>query len=147
MTTNSGYILALDVGEKRIGVAVASPVAKLPRPHSVLINDENIWNNIKQLISDEEVSTVVIGLPRSLDSNDTAQTRWVREFASELEEKMSVRVTLQDEALTSRQAEAELRASGKKFAKGDIDSLAATYILEDYLANTVTIDTMRGDVE
>lgn len=147
MTTNNGYILALDVGEKRIGAALASPVAKLPRPHSFISNDTNVWKNIEQLIADEEVSTVVIGLPRSLESNDTAQTRWVRDFASELEEKMGVTVAFQDEALTSRKAEAELRANGKHFSKGDIDALAATYILEDYLAGAGTIDTMRGDNE
>lgn len=144
MTTSNGYILAFDVGEKRIGVAIASTIAKLPRPHSVVVNDENVWENLKQIIDKEHAEVVVVGLPRSLKSQDTAQTRSVREFAALLVDKLGVMVVLQDEALTSRQAEAELRASGKDFAKGDIDALAATYILEDYLVKPGNIHTMRG---
>lgn len=143
MTTNNGYILALDVGDKRIGVAIASPIAKLARPHSVLLQDDHIWENLQNLVSNENVGVIVVGLPRSLRGEDTAQTRSAREFAAALSEKLGLLVTLQDEALTSRQAEAELRAGGKHFAKGDIDALAATYILEDYLARPDNIDTMR----
>lgn len=140
MIINSGYILALDVGEKRIGLALASPIAKLARAYKTLENSEQVWNQLVELIQREQVSTVVVGLPRNLSSNDTQQTKYVRNFAEKLQEKTGIEPVLQDEALTSRQAEAELRMRGDTYAKGDIDALAATYILEDYLA---TIDAME----
>lgn len=124
-------ILALDIGESRVGVAIANEVAKLPSPHTTLSNTPAIWEEIQELITEHSVGTVVVGLPRNLSGEDTAQTRYVRDFAAKI---TGVQVAFQDEALTSRKAEQELSRRGKPFAKGDIDALAATYILEDYLA-------------
>lgn len=123
-------ILALDVGESRIGVAVANTVARLPRPLTTLANTDDVWQVIRELAATESADTVVVGLPRNLSGQDTAQTAYVRDFVSGAGD---LKVVFQDEALTSKKAEAELRQRGKDFAKGDIDALAATYILEDYL--------------
>lgn len=123
-------ILALDVGEKRIGVAIANPVARLARPLTTLSHDANIFTTLEQLITDESVSIVVVGLPRNLSGEDTDQTAYVRQFTEKLRHDM---IRFQDEALTSKKAEMELRQRGKPYDKGDIDALAATYILEDYL--------------
>lgn len=128
-------LIGLDVGERRVGVAIANSVARLPRPLTTLLNSENIWLELQQLIKSESVNLVVVGLPRNLSGDDTAQTLYAREFGGKLE---GVEVVFQDEALTSRKAEQELRDRGKPYEKGDIDSLAATYILEDYL-------TQHGD--
>lgn len=128
MATN---ILSLDVGERRVGVAIASLVARLPRPLTTLDNTEDIWQDIAKLIVDEDASTLVVGLPRNLSGDETAQTKYVRDFAAKIE---GIEIIFQDEALTSQKAETELAGRGKPFAKGDIDALAATYILEDYLA-------------
>lgn len=124
-------ILCLDIGSSRIGVAIASRIARLPRPYKTLANTDSILDDIKAIIDTESVDLVVVGLPRSLAGHDTDQTRYCREFAERLAK--AVTVVLQDEALTSKKAESELHAKGKQFEKGDIDSLAATYILEDYL--------------
>lgn len=135
MTANSNKnILAFDVGNSRIGVAVASHIARLARPLGVLDNDEKVWGQIDLLIKTENIGVLIVGLPRSLQGNDTDQTRIVRSFVSKLKQNTGLDVILQDEALTSRQAEAELHTRGKPYAKGDIDALAATYILEDYLS-------------
>lgn len=123
-------ILSLDVGERRVGVAIANVIAKLPRPLTTLDNTDDIWEQIKQLVAEHDVETIVVGLPRNLSGDDTAQTHYVRSFAEKLAEYT---VVFQDEALTSHKAEKELNSRGKPFAKGDIDALAATYILEDYL--------------
>lgn len=127
MATN---ILSLDVGERRVGVAIASLIARLPTPLVTLDNDEHIWGKIQELRKSEGIETIVVGLPRNLSGEDTAQTQYVRDFAAHLSD---VIVVFQDEALTSRKAETELKSRGKPFAKGDIDALAATYILEDYM--------------
>ena len=127
MATN---ILSLDVGERRVGVAIANVVARLPHPLTTLDNTEHIWQEIADLLAAEDVETLVVGLPRNLSGDDTAQTTYVRDFAAKIE---GVEIVFQDEALTSVKAEKELSSRGKPFAKGDIDALAATYILEDYL--------------
>jgi len=123
--------LSLDVGERRVGVAIANVVARLPRPLVTLDNTEQIWQEIAGLIAEHDVETLVVGLPRNLSGEDTAQTTYVRDFAAKIE---GIEIAFQDEALTSRKAENELQQRGKPFAKGDIDALAATYILEDYLS-------------
>lgn len=129
-TTN---ILALDVGARRIGVASGNSVARLPRPITTLLRDASLWSHLEKLIQDESISILIVGLPRNLKGQDTPQTTETRSFVEELKQRTGLPVVLQDEALTSRQAEAELAARGKRFAKGDIDALAAVYILEDYL--------------
>lgn len=123
-------ILSLDVGERRVGVAIASLIAKLPRPLITLDNTDDIWAQISTLAAEHDARTIVVGLPRNLSGDDTAQTQYVRSFAEKL---IDYTVEFQDEALTSRKAEKELNSRGKPYAKGDIDALAATYILEDYL--------------
>ena len=126
-------VLALDVGDKRIGVSVAAVGSQFPRPLMTLAHDETIFQQIQRLIDENSVKEVIVGLPRDMKGNETDQTRSVRAFASKLTAELGVTVHLQDEAATSLKAEAELRARGKPYEKYAIDALAATYILEDYL--------------
>ncbi|MCA9325982.1 Holliday junction resolvase RuvX [Candidatus Saccharibacteria bacterium] len=125
--------LALDVGAARIGVALANDVARIASPLPVLANDESFCSKLRDLTSEHHISQIVVGWPRGLDGQETEQTRYVENFISKLD-LCGVPVVRQDEALTSVQAEAELKKSGKNFTKGDIDSLSAVYILEDFLA-------------
>lgn len=129
MATN---LLALDVGGARIGVAVASSAAKIARPLTTLDNDENFTVRLSQIIADEGIGILIVGLPRNLSGEETSQTAVIKDFAAKLE-MIGVPIHFQDEAVTSAQAEAELQSRGKPYAKGDIDALAATYILEDFL--------------
>jgi putative Holliday junction resolvase len=68
-----------------------------------------------------------------LSGQETDQTAAVRSFAAQLKATLQVPLYWQDEALTSKQANVELEAKGKPFAKGDVDALAACYILQDFL--------------
>jgi putative Holliday junction resolvase len=137
--------MGLDIGEARVGVALATYEARLAHPHGVLAADDNLLEAIQTLCHSEHVGIIVIGLPRGLDGQETSQTAYSRQFADQLVERFgtSVQVALQDEALTSKQAVAELAAAKKQFAKGAIDALAATYILEDYLRE----QSPRGNYE
>lgn len=127
-------ILALDVGAQRIGVATANVIARIASPLVTIPNNESIANTIQRLIAENDVEMLVVGLPRGLDGQETAQTRTVRDFVSSLQQTIGdFPMQFQDEALTSRKAEEELEARGKPYQKGDIDALAATYILDDYL--------------
>lgn len=127
-------ILALDVGAQRVGVAVASFVARLPHPVTALQNDEGLWQELAGIIEAENVQHIVVGNPRGLQGQSTAQTAETEAFVSKLLERFELPITQLDEAMTSQKAEAELQSRGKPYAKGDIDALAATYILEDYFA-------------
>lgn len=126
-------ILALDVGAARIGVALAHNDVAIASPLTWLPNDDQIFTSIQDLINDHKANSLIIGLPRNLSSQDTDQTRTVRQFVDELKEHVSTPMFWQDEALTSQKAETELKARKKPFEKGDIDALAACFILEDYL--------------
>jgi putative Holliday junction resolvase len=126
-------ILALDVGERRVGVAVASVQARIASPLTTLIRSNSTKSDIQSLVDHHDAMALVVGLPRGLDGQHTQQTVLVEEFKAELETAMAIPVYWQDEALTSRQAEAELDARDKPYGKGDIDALSATYLLEDFM--------------
>jgi len=127
-------VLALDVGSKRVGVAVASLQARLPRPLVTLqVTDNGVLPALEDLIKSEDVGRLVVGLPRGMEGQSTAQTESTLEFSKALQQHFNLPIDMQDEALTSIRAEEELRKRGKPYKPGDIDALAATYILEDWL--------------
>jgi putative holliday junction resolvase len=133
MLSSSQAIIALDVGAKRIGVASANPVARIAHPLITLDHTEDILAKIEQLAAQERAAMVVIGLPRGMQGQETDQTRVVEAFGAEVEKQLGLPIHWQDEAVTSHKAEEELISRGKPYVKGDIDALAATYILEDFL--------------
>lgn len=133
MATEEGTILALDVGAARIGLALASRVARLATPYKTIVNTSDSIEQLRAICEQEGVQELVIGLPRGMNGQDTAQTATVREYGAEVAEAVRVPIAWQDEALTSVKAQEELERRGKPYRKEDVDSLAATYILEDYL--------------
>ncbi len=126
-------VIALDVGERRIGVARATLSVGIANPLTTLERTERTMQDIQKMLDAEGVNALVVGLPRGLDGQETAQTGTIRKFVEQLTTNVNVPIILQDEALTSRKAEDELKARGKPYKKSDIDALAATYILEDYM--------------
>ena len=130
-------IIALDVGERRIGVALASLQARLSAPFVTIDRKKTIdaLKEIENIVKKHHVQTVVVGLPRGLEGQETDQTRLVRAFAVSLESILQdIPVELIDEAVTSAEAEARLQSRGKPYDKGDIDAEAAAIILQDYLS-------------
>lgn len=124
---------ALDIGLVRIGVAITPKGVHIAQPKGIIVNNEKVFDSITSLIHDEEIGSLIVGLPRGLEGQETEQTKYVRDFIETLRSKISIPIHLQDEALTSVKAEEELDAKGKPYEKGDIDALAATIILQDYL--------------
>lgn len=133
MNSHHNAVLALDVGGRRIGVALADLQSRLPVPLTTLQRGDSTIHDIHQLIDEHSVAVLVVGLPRGLDGQRTAQTVAVEEFKAELERTLAIPVHWQDEALTSRLAEDELKTRGRPYKKEDIDALSAAYILEDFL--------------
>lgn len=128
----SKTILALDVGEKRIGVAVADTGIKIAVPQNTVEVDGTEIQTIIEMILRHEVSTVVFGYPRNQAGEVTQQTAYVEAFAENFAD-VPAKVVFQDESLTSVLAEKQLEKQGRPYSKGDIDALAASIILEDYL--------------
>lgn len=129
-------VLGLDVGSKRIGVALASLEARIASPLTTLNVEDypDVTKKITELVNDNNCEHVVVGLPRGMNGQETNQTAIVREFARKLKASTEAKVYLQDEAGTSILAEEELNRKKKPYTKGDIDKLAATYILHDWLS-------------
>ena len=84
MPTTSNNILALDVGERRIGVARASLIARLPEPLKTLQNSTAIADDIQTLVLNEDAAAVVVGLPLGMQGQETEQTRTIRDFVKRL---------------------------------------------------------------
>lgn len=133
MSATDGTLLALDVGEKRIGVARAALSVRIAQPLVTLSNDSSFLNAIKGIIDDEGVTELIIGYPRGLQGQSTNQTKYIETFSEQMKLFTDLPIHFQDEALTSEKAESELKSRGRAYRKEDIDALAATYILEDYL--------------
>jgi putative Holliday junction resolvase len=124
--------LALDVGERRIGVAVADSSIKIAIAYDTIVVDGNEIKRIAEIITYENIDVVVVGYPRNQSGEPTKQTEYVEAFANLLVD-IAPKIVFQDESLTSVKAEETLKRQGKPFEKGDIDALAASFILEDYL--------------
>ena len=129
-------ILALDVGEKRIGVAKADSNTRIAVPIGFVEADGSEWQEIARIARLNNTRFFVLGLPRSNEGNETAQSLYVRNFAKTLVEKMpEARIRFQDESLTSVIAEERLKSRKKSYEKGEIDAEAASIILQDFLEN------------
>ena len=127
--------LALDVGKVRIGLAIANSISKLPSPVTTLHNDDQFLATLQQTIEENEITDLVVGLPQSLDGNDTDQTLWLKDFYNDLKTKIKIPMHLENEALSSVRAETVLKAIGRTYSKEDLDSLAACFILDDFIKN------------
>jgi|SRR6186713_1198878 putative pre-16S rRNA nuclease len=135
--------VGLDIGERRIGVAVSDATGTLARPLGVLRSAglgrdalDVVVREIARLAGEEDgVGAIVIGLPRRLDGTPTEMTPRVEQFARALGAKTSLPVALQDERLSSREAESRLalRDQDWRSRKAKLDAAAAAIILQDYL--------------
>lgn len=129
-------IIGLDVGTKRIGVAKADTSVRIAIPNGyVMVNGQEI-PEILRIARLNDTNFFVVGLPRSNDGNETAQSAYARKFADTLAASMpGARIYFQDESLTSVVAEERLKKRKKNFEKGEIDAEAASIILQDFIEN------------
>ena len=127
-------IIGLDVGEKRIGVAKVSSDTKIAVPIGFVEVNGSEWQEIARIASMNSTKFFVLGMPRSNEGNETAQSMYVRNFAKTLMEKVpGAKVRFQDESLTSVVAEERLKSRKKRYEKGEVDAEAATIILQDFI--------------
>ena len=142
-------IIGLDVGTRRIGVAVADSNVKIAVPKTtVTVNNGLEFTEIARIARANNTDWFVIGLPRNNHGQETAQSDYVREFAKELKMAIpGIKVRFQDETLTSVEAESRLKQRKRNYQKAEIDAEAATIILEDFIANLSKKSLMASDSE
>ncbi|NTW00249.1 MAG: Holliday junction resolvase RuvX [Oscillochloris sp.] len=130
-------VLGLDVGERRIGVALSDALGMLASPLTTIIatHRERAIAEIIRLVREHTVIEVVVGLPLTLRGEIGPQAELIGTFARELEAALGFSVALFDERLTTAAAEQMLRELGVKpeKRKQQIDQVAASIILQDYL--------------
>lgn len=124
ITPETKEIIGLDLGLKRTGIARASASVRLPEPVTTVPTEKTL-ETLRRLMAGKELEAVVVGLPRSLNGNDTDQTKWVREWVKSAKKDLETDFFWQDEALTSRVAQER--------KTNDIDAEAAAIILQDFL--------------
>ncbi len=130
--TNPDSIIALDVGERRIGIAHADITVRVPVIHSTIdVNGLEI-ERIRQIVAELQPTKIIVGYPRNQRGEPTAQTEEVKKFAHRLQ-GLQIPIMYQDESLTSVLAEKYLKSQKKPYTKADIDGQAAAIILGDYL--------------
>ena len=130
-------VLALDVGEKRIGVALSDPDGILASPHSTITStsEADDIDAVLRLAVGNGAEEIVVGLPVSLSGKIGPQARVVRRFAEILSGRASVPVTTVDERYSTVEAERLIREAGGQPSRdrGSVDAAAAAVVLQSYL--------------
>jgi putative Holliday junction resolvase len=132
-----GRILAIDLGDKRVGLALSDPLRIISSPHSTIgmTSETRLAAEIEAFCREKEVTLVVIGLPVSANGSEGPGCERARRIAERLG-AAGLRTVLQDESWTSRDAEAVVRESGgtRRGSRDRIDAVAASLILREYLS-------------
>ncbi len=130
-------ILGLDVGDKRIGIAVSDAMGITAQPVGVLVRSQSAddFDEIVKTARDKDAAIIVVGLPKKLNGSYSPQTRKVEDFLNELKKHADIPVEPWDERFTTTSAEASLIEAGmrRKPRRKIIDSVAAQIMLQHYL--------------
>lgn len=121
--------LGIDLGQSKCGLALADSETKIAVPFGV-VKLKDLRLKINDLIKNEGVEKIIIGLPLSLNGQETKQTKTVSRFIQDLRHKIKAEIITEDERLTSAQAKS---ANSTHSRKGTDDAVAAMYILQMYL--------------
>jgi putative holliday junction resolvase len=135
-----GRVLGIDAGERRVGVALSDELHLLATPWGVLDRGNGLAPVLDALIEvarREGVTQMVVGLPLNADGSRGRQAKRAHDFARVAERVVGIPVQMWDERLSTREAEAIVRAQGRSTRRvrqrGELDAVAAAVILQDYL--------------
>ena len=130
-------VLGIDYGEVRVGLSLSDLTQTIAKPFKTIMykNINNLLDQLKEIIVENEVERLVVGIPYNMKGEDTKQTLKVKEFISFLESNLSYDIELIDERLSSIEAEKTMHKMNIKTGhnKSDIDKIAASVILQEYL--------------
>ena len=133
-------IMGLDYGSKTVGVAISDALFLTAQPKETIFREREsklrrTFARIDELIAEYEIEEIVLGLPLNMDDSLGERAQKTLEFKALLEKRTGRRVVLQDERLSTFEAEEILKEAGVKRSemKTYVDKIAASYILQDYL--------------
>ncbi len=128
-------LLGIDYGDTRIGIAVAEIEIGIAHPHSVIESDDKAVGEIANIIREENIKTLIIGLPKNMNGTEGNQAAATRLFAEKLSASGGIEIVFQDERLSSKQAEDILIKLDKSrdARKAEADAHQAAIILQTYL--------------
>lgn len=133
-------MLAVDLGRKRVGLAVSDPMGVIAQPlrSEPAEPEASLAERLAAVVAEVGAEEVVVGLPRRLDGSRGPEAKAAQQLAAELRRRTRLRISLADERLTSVAAERSLLEAGVKRAgrKRLSDEVAATLILQSYLDST-----------
>lgn len=134
---NEERILAIDYGEKRIGLAVTDPLNIFAYPLVTLENNKNLWLELEKIIRDYHVKKIILGNPLKESGAESKIFPLIKKFKEEIEKKFQLPVELVDERYSSLIAKKRIIESvpskKKRKEKGLLDKNSAAVLLEDYL--------------
>ena len=137
---NEKRIIAIDFGEKRIGIALTDPLMMFAYPLTTLNNDSKIWDNLLKLLSEYSIEKIILGYPLKENGEKSSSTLMVEKFHEELKTRTNIPVELFDERYSSDIAKERIlqsvKSKKKRRNKGLVDMNAACVILQDYLEQT-----------
>jgi len=136
--------MALDLGEKRIGVALSDPSRMIAAGYGAIkrTSRQSDFRKIGNIAKENNVDLIIVGLPVPLSGQEGTRAAWARDYAASLSSTLGIPFRLWDEALTTVDAEASLRARGynAKRRREIVDSVAAAFILQSYLDSVLDED-------
>jgi putative Holliday junction resolvase len=137
VTSETGRVLAIDFGTRRVGLALSDPLRITASGAGTLANDGALISHLRTLVQDREVVLVVVGLPYAPDGGEGLSARAVRDFIGRLEEALEVPIETWDESFSTVEAQKLLRESGvrrmQRRERGRVDEMAARILLREYL--------------
>ena len=131
-------VLAIDYGSARIGLAVSDPLCIIARELQTLPNDRRVWERISDIVRDQEVGTIVVGMPLNLKGEKSQKTHEVEDFVQQLKAHTDRDVIVWDERFTTIIAQRRLKEMNaprrdRRAQSGRVDRMAAAVILQSYL--------------
>jgi putative Holliday junction resolvase len=132
-----GRFMALDLGEKRIGVALSDGSKQLARAHGTIKRSSRAsdFATIGRIVSEQNVVLIIVGLPTLSSGEEGSKAAWVRDYSQELSQKLQVKVVAWDESFSTVDAELSMRTRkmSRLQRRKRVDEVAAAIILQSYL--------------
>lgn len=130
--------LGLDLGSRTLGMAISDPLGMFASSYKIVRHNEEyerLINDVQETVEEKKIEAIVLGLPKNMNNTIGPKGELSFQFKKMLEEKLNIPVYLEDERLTTKQAENILiyNDTSRKKRKKVIDSMAATIILQSYL--------------
>ena len=147
---SKGKVIAIDLGEKRIGVAVSDDTRTIAKAYTVLSRKSRRedFQRYANIITEQKAALLVMGLPVPLSGVEGQRAAWVRDYTAELAHYIDIPIEFWDESFSTKRAEASLRARGQrgKKVKERVDAVAAAFILQDYLDAHAQSSILSGNL-